>query len=153
MARKPGGALRAYSSGGPTFQLAIRLEGLEKTSDEFKQARREINVKLRDIMERVGKREALPFVVSAMRARIGGSWAGTLFVKRDRVGVFIGSRLKRGLNRALGWLDFGGKRPQDTGRRQGPKTLVTTLDKRRRSIDDRILKELMDVFDPLEHKP
>lgn len=150
-----GGALGTYGSGGQaaTFQLAVRIEGLEKTSSEFKEARRQVNVKLRDIMVRVGEREALPYLVSAMSAQIGGRWPGTLYVKKDRLGVMIASRARGGLNRALGWLDFGGRRPKDTRYRSGPHTMVTALDKRRRSIDDRILKELMQVFDPLEHSP
>jgi hypothetical protein len=77
-------------SGGEDFNVRIVVEGAEKTSDEFKQIRRTINGRLREAMVRAGERSVLP----AIKGDLPAKWGDTLFVKRDRGGVFIGSRLR-----------------------------------------------------------
>jgi hypothetical protein len=75
-------------SGGEDFNVRIVIEGAEKTSDEFKQIRRTINGRLREAMVRAGERSVLPAIKGDLPAT---GWGDTLFVKRDRTGVFIGS--------------------------------------------------------------
>lgn len=133
---------------GRGINVDIRVEGLERTSDEFKQARRKFNGAIRDVMVRVGEREVLPAIRSGLPHAIAGKDTG-MFVQRERSGVFIGSRLRGNLNRALGFWDFGGKRPLDHARRTGPKVIVRQLDTKRDRIDDAVLKELLDTFSPL----
>lgn len=128
--------------GGRQFALDIRVDGAEKTSDEFKQIRRTINAQLRDAMVKAGERSVLP----AIKSDLPGRWGSTLFVKRERGGVFIGSRLRGPMNRALGWFDFGGRRPRDTVRRSGTYAIVRGLQSRRPQIDDAILDELRKAF-------
>lgn len=145
-----GGALstRGTSRGGPVLDLDITISGLERTSDGFKRVRRDINTAMRDAQQKIGERTVLPL----MRARlqpVAGRWAGTMYVKRDRTDVFIGSKLKRKENRALGWLDFGGQRDQDKSRRLGPHVIVRTLDEKQTQIRDQtrdaVLKEFRDA--------
>lgn len=131
------------------IDVNIRIEGADKTSDEFKRARRQFNGAIRDVMVRVGTREVLPTVRSGLPHQFGGKDTG-MFVQRERSGVFISSRLRGSLNRALGWWDFGGKRPLDSARRTGPKVLLKELDRKRDRIDDAVLAELLKTFRPLD---
>jgi hypothetical protein len=68
--------------------------------------------------------------------------AASLYTTRERSGVFIGSRLRGPKNRALGWVDFGGKRPRDAQTRAGTKVIWRTIDSKRALIDSRVLQEL-----------
>jgi hypothetical protein len=143
--------MASIKSGGTTrgrhIDVRIVVEGDELTKQELREARREFNGAIRDVMVRVGQREVLPEVERQM-----GPYAGFArpYVQRERSGVFIGSRQRGALNRAVGWLDFGGKRPQDSRRREGPYAIVQTLDRKRDRIDDAVLKELLQTFRPLE---
>lgn len=134
---------------GRAIDVSIRVDGVERTSEVFRQARREFNNRIRDVMVRVGEREVLPIVRAGLPPTFGGRDTA-MFVQRERSGVFIGSKLRGSLNRALGWWDFGGKRPLDSGRRTGPKVLVKTLDRKRDRIDDATLAELLKAFHPLD---
>lgn len=147
-----GGTLKAAGSttGGPAISVSVHIAGLERTSDEFKQARKDVNSKLRDALEKAGKREALPQIRSQFGSR---TFAATLKVFRDRTTVYVGSSARGSLNRAVGWWDFGGRRPRDSAARVGPHTIVSVLQDRRPLIDRAILEELMQVFDGLEHRP
>jgi hypothetical protein len=133
-------------SGGEDFNVRIVIEGAEKTSDEFKQIRRTINGRLREAMVRAGERSVLP----AIKGDLPATWGDTLFVKRDRGGVFIGSRLRGSMNRALGWWDFGGRRPNDSARREGPHAIVRGLQGERPAIDRAIRDELDRAFSEFE---
>lgn len=144
-----GGSISTGNRGGPAYKVEVRIEGLERTSDEFKQARKQVNSRLRDAWVRVGERTVLPDVKAGMPDR----WSSTLYVKRDRAGVFIGARLRGSMNRALGWWDFGGKRPNDHSRRVGPRVIVEALGRRSRDIEHEGLVEVMRAFDGLEHVP
>lgn len=141
------------TSRGKAIDVRIHVEGVDRTSDEFKQARREFNDRIRDVMYFVGQGTVLPDMRGRMSAEIGQRWADSLFTQRERSGVFIGSSQRGSLNRALGWLDFGGKRPNDSQRRTGPKVIVQTLDRHRDTIDTAVLKGLNRAFDPLDHTP
>jgi hypothetical protein len=138
-----GGKLSASTGrGGQAFQVDVRIMGATKTSDEFKQIRRSINARLREAMVTAGERSVLPSIKSGLPAK----WGETLFVKRDRGGVFIGSRLRGSMNRALGWFDFGGRRPNDTARRDGPHVIVRRLQGERPAIDRAISEALEHAF-------
>jgi hypothetical protein len=148
MARR-GGSISASDEGRAraAYTVRARIEGVEKTSDEFKQARREFNAAMRDVMVEAGEKAVLPEIRAQFPSR---RWGATLYVKRDRTTVFIGSKLRGKLNRALGWLDFGGRRPRDRRRRKGPHVIVTVLGHRREYIDDAVLAGLLRTFSPLE---
>lgn len=148
-----GGRLSTGTSGGPRIGVAIRIEGLEKTSQEFKEARRGVNARLRSVMQRAGEQTALPRIRAKFTGGASGRWAGSLFVKKDRQSVFIGSKLRGSMNRAVGWIDFGGKRPLDSSPRRGPKVIVNTLADLRTEIDAQALLEVMREFDPLDRTP
>lgn len=137
--------VKATASSGQRINVAFHVEGVDKTSDQFKEVRRDINRRMRDVMQRVGEREVLPTIVGAFPRR-QGVMAGSLRVERERSGVFIGSRLRGDKNRALGWIDFGGQRPRDSQRRVGPKVIVRTLDSKRRLIDDRVMAGVIAEF-------
>lgn len=144
MALKAGG-----SSRGQMIAVNFKVTGIEKTSAEFKAIRRDINGRMRDLMVRVGEHELLP-IIRAGFPRLAtpqpnvqaGMMAGSLKIVRERSGVFVGSTLRGPMNRAMGWVDFGGKRPNDTTYRVGPKVLVRSIDAKRALIDTRVLEEL-----------
>lgn len=147
-----GGSLSTSGGGGPAYTVRARIEGLEKTSAAFRAARRRFNAALRTVLQQAGEKTVLPAIKSRF-ARLTGRFAGSLYVKRDRTTVFIGSRMRGGENRALGWIDFGGRHPRHKGRRTGPYVIVTELRRRRAMIDEAILAGLTKTFDPLEHRP
>lgn len=138
-----GGSLSARGSSQQLY-LDFDVTGVVETVDDFRAVRRDINASLRDVMGRVGNAEALPLIQSRFP---GARFARSLYVKRDRAGVFIGSRLRGNLNRALGWLDFGGRRPRDSVRRDGPHVIVRSLDQLRPRIDAAVERELLAEFD------
>lgn len=145
-----GGRISTGTRSSRGIRVDIRIEGVERTSQEFKEARRSFSSAIRDVMDRVGTREVLPDLKSEMARTLGERWAGTMGIQRERSGVFVKSSARGPLNRALGWLDFGGKRPLDSARRTGPYVIVKTLDRKRDRIDDAVLAELLKTFRPLE---
>lgn len=148
--RGRGGRLSAASTGEPGLTVTARITGVERTSDQFKRARREFNSKMRDVIAAAGERSVLPAIKARFPSRRFGA---SLFVRRDRTTVFIGSRMRGSLNRAVGWLDFGGKRPLDRRVRIGPQVIVTELRGRRHLIDHEVYVGLLQTFKPLETHP
>jgi hypothetical protein len=145
-----GGRLSSGGYGaGPLIDVSVRISGVEKTSQEFKDARRDVNRKLRQAIQTAGERAVLPQIKRGFGSRTFGA---SLFVKKDRTTVFIGSKLRGSLNRAVGWWDFGGQRPRDHARRKGRYTIVRMLQARRPIIDRAILEALDDTFRPLDFK-
>jgi hypothetical protein len=144
MARPPSPAVNLRAHRG--MRVDIRVEGVDQTQAEFRQARREFNARLRSANQRAGTR-VLPEITRDMGAY--GDFA-RLYVRRERSGVELGSRQRGSLNRAVGWLDFGGKRPQDSGRREGPYAIVRALDRHRDSIERAQLDEILKAFSPLD---
>lgn len=141
-----GGRLNVQGSRGrPLFAVNVQVDGVRKTDKAFKDVRRDVNKVMRDAQEQVGKRSVLPTVQARMRT-VAGDWADTLYIKRDRVDVFIGSRLKGAENRAIGWLDFGGQRDRDHTRRAGPHVLARTLEQKQPEIRDQIKDAVLDRF-------
>lgn len=127
------------------MQVRVRVSGVDKTTDEFKKIRRNVNGVMRDAQQKVGERVVLPPLRAELHA-VAGAWADTVQVKRDRLDVFIGSRLRGTENRALGWLDFGGKRKQDSRRRIGPHIISRTLESKQDEIRDQISDAVLDQF-------
>lgn len=140
-----GGAISVAGGSGPVLSIGVRIEGVEKTTAEFKAVRRDINAAMRAAQEKVGKQHVLPIMTTRL-APVAGKWAGTLYVRRDRVDVFIGARLRGQLNRALGWLDFGGRRPRDAHVRKGPHVMVRTLQEQQPKIRGDIGDAVLDEF-------
>lgn len=146
MARRgrTGGVLGVSGRGSaPGIGVSIVVEGVERTERDFQLARRDANTRLRDAIQRAGERTVLPQVKADFPS---SRFADTLFVRRDRTTVFIGSRERGSRNRTVGWLDFGGRRPRDSVRRTGPYVIVRTLVRERDTIDDAIRDELPRVF-------
>lgn len=145
MAAKGGSIRSGVASGSPVANIRITVRGADRASDGFKQVRRRANTALRDAQQQVGERQVLPLVRARFASRLSSRWASTLYVKRDRLNVYLGSRLRGGENRGLGWLDFGGRRPRDHAARNGPHIITGTLhDKQpaiRASITDAILEQ------------
>ena len=152
-----GGRVSTSGSGGASstgINVKFRIEGLDKTEAEFKRIRRDINGRMRDVMVRVGEREALPEIKRRFprlqstdsRGLPPGKMSGSLRVHRERSGVFISSTLRKADDRALGWIDFGGRRANDHVTRSGPKVIVRTLDRLRPKIDKDVLEAVLDEF-------
>lgn len=133
-------------SEGLEISVHVVAEDVARVDDAFKAIRRDVNARMRDVMQQVGERDALPAVRTEF-ATTSRRFADTLYVVRDRSGVFIGSRARGPLNRAVGWLDFGGKRERDHETRVGPYTIVHTLDQKRPAIDAAILEGLCREFE------
>lgn len=154
-----GGSVGVTGRGGPGIRLDITLSGFERASDDLKQARRDANQRIRGAVETAGRMVVLPAIQHEFPKQgwrgVGehglpsGAMAASLYVRRDRSAVIIGSRLRGSLNRALGWIDFGGRRPNDSQRRSGPHVIVGRLDDQREHIDQAILKELLKAFGDL----
>lgn len=127
----------------------FRIEGVEKNSEAFKAVRKDINKRLRDVMVRVGEKEVLPEI----KRELGSdTFAAALKIHRERSGVFVGTKLRmkasggKPTDPALGWFDFGGQRPRDHFRREGPHTIVNVLDRKRALVDERVLEGVLDEF-------
>lgn len=154
----PGRISTAGEGAGPAIRLQIRVEGIEKTSDEFKRIRTGINTAMRDAMARVGERQVVPVIKSGLprkdagtsRGLPPGAMASSITVKRDRLDVVIRSTLPKDLDRALGWIDFGGKRQRDTKVRVGPHVIVGTLNAKAGAIEDELFDELRHQFRNLD---
>ena len=150
---RSGGAISASGLSGssrPAFTVEAKITGVEKTTAEFKAARRHFNSAMRDVIAAAGEQAVLPRIKTILPSRRFGA---SLYVKRDRTTVFIGSRMRGRLNRAVGWLDFGGRRTGDRSTRDGPHTIVNTLHSKRAVIDTAILAGVLKTFDPIEHRP
>lgn len=138
---------------GRLISVDVKIVGVDKTTAQFKAIRKDINAHIRDVMARVGELELLPtmradfpqLTTPTKRSQVG-MMAASLYVQRERSGVFIGSRLRGPKNRAMGWIDFGGQRPRDSFKRRGPHVMVKTLDSKRALIDSRVLQELEREF-------
>lgn len=148
---KGGGSLSARKPGAGGFSIDVQID-YAKGSAEFKQARKEVNTRLRDAVMLAGTRSVLP----EMRGRFpkrSGRMARSLYVKRDRQDVVIGSSLRGQMNRAVGWVDFGGRRPQDSRVRAGPHVIVGTLNRKQPQIQREALRGVMRAFDGFDHFP
>jgi hypothetical protein len=153
-----GSSIKASAGGRGLISVSVKIEGVEKTSDEFKAIRRDINMRMRDVMQRVGEHELLPMIRAGFprlstpkKGIVAGAMAGSLRIQRERSGVFVSSTLRGPKNRALGWVDFGGKRARDTQTRAGSKVIVRSLDAKRALIDSRVLQELEREFRAIDN--
>lgn len=155
MARQQGSGGKVSKGGGSRdtlIDVRFKIEGLDRTSAEFKAVRREINGRMRDTMVRVGERDLLPTI----RQRVAFPWmAAALKIQRERSGVFVGTTLPgvgrktdkgRKTDRALGYLDFGGRWHSSGIKYDGKRAILGTVDERRDLIDKRVLEAVMDEF-------
>lgn len=150
-----GGGLSARGGQAPGLSVQFRVEGVDKTQAEFKAVRRDINQTMRDAQAKVGEREVLPLIKARFPVAGGddqgrglprGAMRDSLYIKRDRLDVVVGSRLRGAENRALGWIDFGGQRNQDSQPRKGTRVIVGTLDAAQPRIRAGLQDALLDEF-------
>lgn len=147
-----------------------------KATQEFKQARREINTRLKSAMEKAGKRVVLP----EAKRRAGGlrvegvSVSSALVIRARSTTAFLTTSLRGKKARAVGLMEYGGTvhtpvlpkkkkavlvngqpiaamtTPRHyTGRHFMTTAVQVSLPKTERVI----LEEVMHAFDGLEHHP
>lgn len=142
----------------------------EKASDEFKQARRELNKRAGEAAVMAGKRVALP----EARRRAPGFVKSVLTVKRSGKGAVLTTTLRGKKSRVVGLLEHSGTvrtvivpksakavlvngQPVarvDTPRKyRGKHFLRNAVESKQTEIQDAILEETMKSFDGLEHTP
>ncbi len=96
------------NAGGVRIQ--VDLGEIEKASDEYKAARKQINNALKKGLYEAGERVALPHAkraVSGLRVQ-GTSVSSTLIVRSTSSKAIISSNLRPKLRKAFGWLEYGG---------------------------------------------
>ena len=158
---------------GGQLQVSVKVDA-ERTSREFKDARRDLNRRLRAALKQAAERKALP----AARAVAWGFVAPLLTVRATSRSAYITARGPRRLGRAAGLLEFGGVRRDTIRVREpgpgsglfvgdglfratvtGPRTyrpsyrMTTAVHARRSAIEQAILEEVMQAFDPIPHTP
>ena len=153
-----------------SLQVGVKVDAL-KTSQEFKDARRDINARLRVALKIAAERVALP----AAAAAAWGFAKPLLIARSTSRSAYITTRGPRLLGRAVGLLEFGGlvktrieakeagglsigpdivRAAVDTPRRYHPSLRLTkAVMARTGSIEDRVLEEVMQAFDGLTHSP
>lgn len=96
------------NAGGVRVQ--VDMGELEKASDEFKAARKDINQRLKIGMRKAGEDVALPYARRAVAGlRIAGeSVPASLTVRASSSRAVITSTLKPRLRRGFGWMEYGG---------------------------------------------
>lgn len=155
------------------MRVSVRVDA-HRASDEFKQARKEINGRLKAAMKQAGERVVLP----EAKRRSGGlkvagiSTASLLVVVPRRASAYITARGKRG--RAVGLQEFGGtvrspvlpKKKKAVLVNGQPIAAMTTprvytgrhfltgaVQAKLPETERVILEEILDAFDGLEHHP
>lgn len=147
-----------------------------KATEEFKQARRDINSRLKAAMERAGKRVVLP----EAKRRVGGlrvegvSVASSLVIRARSTTAFLTTSLRGRKARAVGLMEYGGTvhspvlpkkkkavvvngqpiAAMTTPRHYRPRLFLTTAVHSNLPKTERvILEEVMHAFDGLPHTP
>jgi hypothetical protein len=163
------------------IRVYATIEGAERTSDEFKQARREVNIRTRSGVKRAGERAILPFGRRETRTHTPVD-PNLLIVKTTSSGGYMTLRTRKA-NRIVGLLNYGGKlgpvRPKKTRKRSkrnsnhaaaikigggffaatGPRQYKAGLFLERARdhgfprYREILLTEVMQAFDPLDHTP
>lgn len=156
--------------GGGAFQVRVVVNA-DRASDEMKQARRDINQRMKEALIAAGKQVALP----AARAVAWRFAKPMLTVKATRSSAYVTTQGNRKLGRAVGLLEFGGTvrtviRPKNaqallvgpdvirsevtTPRRYMPSLRMTAAVHARKSqIEDAMLGHVMHAFDGFPHNP
>jgi hypothetical protein len=134
------------------IDFKFRIEGVERNSEAFKAIKRDINARMRETMVRVGERELLP----TMRQKAEFPWvASALKINKERSGVFVGTTLPkmgtmsargRVTDRALGYIDFGGRWHSKGPKREGNRAIIGTLEAKATLIDQRVLDGVLKEF-------
>lgn len=146
----------------------------EKASLQFKEARKELNKRMRDALVAAGETYALPAAraASAKYKVDGVPVAGTLVIRGTSRGAYLTTRLRGMFARAVGLLEHGGTvntkiEPKDGGAGHfpvgggefrstitGPRTyqprlfLSGAVQSRRGRIEEAIVDEMLEAFEP-----
>lgn len=117
------------------FQISVKVD-VEKGSDDFKKARREINKLTKEAVGRAVDRVVMPRVkMNAARFHIQGTPVAPLITYKPvlkRGGYITWNRRNKAQGNAIGWLEFGGvndsmfkaKNGKALNTPFGPKTVV-----------------------------
>lgn len=156
-----------------TLRVSVQVDA-EKATDEFKQARRDVNKRLREGLRLAGEKVALP----AAKRNAGGlkvdgrPVASSLIVRPTSRDAYLTTRMNRLSGRAVGLQEFGGVvktkiTPKvggravvvnghpvayvDTPRRyQGREFMTKAVNQNRDRIAAQVRDELMHAFDGLD---
>jgi len=149
----------------------------DRTSEAFKQARRDSYRRTRHALKVAGETVVLPAVKVRAR-RYAGRFADTIVIKTKPSSAYLTCKTAK-QGRIIGWLNFGGTRtesikprrrkalafngdvvgrvdtPRSIPRRPAPRDRFMTpvVQERLGEFSDVLLRELMQGFDPLEHSP
>lgn len=157
------------------MRIVVKVDA-DKASREFKEARREINQRLKDALLEAGEQIALPRAKrSAAGLRVEGiPIASTLVVRARRSSAYITSTLRGKKARAVGYLEYGGTirtviRPKKAKALMtpfGPRAVVRAPRHHRgtypitRAVKGRepliaaaVLEDVMQAFNGLDHTP
>jgi hypothetical protein len=147
-----------------------------KTSDQFVQARRDINLRLKEGLKAAGEEVALPKArLLAGNLKVAGvPTASSLVVKARARDAVLTTNMRGKLARAVGLQEMGGtvKTPILPRRKkavvvngqpvakvttprhyEGRRFLMLSVETQREQIDSAILRHVMRSFDGLEHTP
>lgn len=146
----------------------------EKATEEFKQARRDVNKRMREGLKRAGEKVALPAAKrNASHLRVEGqSVASSLIIRATSRDAYLTTRLNRKKGRAVGLQEYGGivstkiipKKGNravvvngqpvayvDTPRHyKGQKFMTRAVESNRQRIGEAVRDELMHAFDGLD---
>ena len=154
---------------GGGLQVGVHIDATKGT-EEFREARRDINRRMRVALQRAGEKAVLP----RARALAPSFIAPTLVVRARRSSAVITTRLRGKMARVAGLLHWGGTvrapiRPQGAkalfwpgashpvAEVTGPRTyapklyLSKAVESARPRINRVVLEEIMGAFDGLEH--
>jgi hypothetical protein len=151
----------------PALRIDVKVEGVDRTSDEFKQIRRGARKTAGDAAQAAGEKVALPHA----KRHAPGFIKTTLVSKRRGTSATLTTRLPGKKARVVGLLEYGGtvrtrivpRNGQAIVTPQGPRAAVNkprrykgkhfltdAVYKNRRQIDEAILEETLRAFDDFD---
>lgn len=165
--------MASNATGG--LRVTARIDAV-KTSDEFKAARHDIGVRLKEGLKAAGEEVALPKAkLLAANLKVAGESTATSLVVRPRARDAVLTTTMRGkLGRAVGLQEMGGtvKTPILPKRKRavvvngqpvakvatprhytGRHFLTLSVETQRDQIDRAVLRHVMRAFDGLDHTP
>lgn len=159
----------------PLVHVGVKVDAAKATA-EFKQARREINTRLKAAMEKAGKRVVLPEAkrrTAGLRVE-GVSVSSALVIRARSTTAFLTTSLRGKKARAVGLMEYGGTvhtpvlpkkkkavlvngmpiAAMTTPRHyRGRHMLAFSVEAKLPQTERVILEEVMRAFDGLEHHP
>jgi hypothetical protein len=100
----------------PAIRIQARVEGVDKTSAEFKQARRQIQGKQRKGVRQAGEEAVQPLARRTVE-RHAPVAANQIVIRSTTTTAYIAVRQRRA-SRIVGWLNYGGILPAVTVRKK-----------------------------------